>query len=90
MNSPVYESLVWVFYCNTELVSRQGYPSCFYNDRFKTYLMDKEIVVNRQVLATTLHLDDDGKTNTKANILDFAKMVFNDDSLPFPIAKPLN
>ena len=53
--------------------------------------MGKEIVINRQVLVTTLHLDDDGETNsTKADILDLAKMVCDYDSLPFAHTKPLN
>ena len=45
--------------------------------------MGKEIVVNKELLATILNLKNDGKTNPKADILDLAKMVFNDDNLSF-------
>ena len=45
--------------------------------------MGSEYIISRQVIADALNLDDDGETNTRANILDLAKSVFNDDSLPF-------
>ena len=83
MNAPVYENLVRAFYYNSELVSRHNTPNRSYSDRFKTFLMGNEYVILRQVIADALNLDDSGETNTKADILDLAKSVFDDESLPF-------
>ena len=46
MNALVYENLVRAFYCNSELVRRQGAPSRSYSDRFKTFLMGSEYVIS--------------------------------------------
>ena len=40
-------------------------------------------MILRQVIVNALNLDDSGETNTKADILDLAKSVFDDKSLPF-------
>ena len=45
--------------------------------------MESEYIISRQVITDAFNLEDDGETNTRANILDLAKRVFNDDSLPF-------
>ena len=45
--------------------------------------MRSEYIISRQVIADALNLDDNGETNTKVDILNLAKSVFNDDSLPF-------
>ena len=83
MNALVYKNLVRAFYCNSKLVLRQNTPSHSYTDRFKTFLMGSEYAISRQVIANALNLGDSGKTNTKADILDLAKSVFDDESLPF-------
>ena len=83
MNAPMYENLVRAFYCNSKLVPRQNTPNRSYSDRFKTFLMGSEYVISRQVIADALNLDDFGITNTKADILDLTKSVFDDESLPF-------
>ena len=79
----MYENLVRAFYSNFELVPRQGAPSRPYTDRFNIYLIGNEYIISRQVIDAALNLDDASETNTKADILDLAKNVFNDDSLPF-------
>ena len=83
MNAHVYENLVRVFYCNSELVPRQGAHSRSYSDRFKLLLMGSEYVILRQTIIDALNLDDSSETNTKADVLDLAKSVFDDESLPF-------
>ena len=83
MNAPIYENLVRAFYYNSELVPRQGAPSLSYSDRFKTFLIGNEYVISCQTIADALNLDDSGETNTKVDILDLDKSVFNDESLPF-------
>ena len=74
MNALVFENLVRAFYCNLELVPRQNTPNRSYTDRFKTFLMGSEYVISRQTIANALNLDDFGETNTKADILDLAKV----------------
>lgn len=83
MNAPVYENLVRAFYCNSDLIPRQNIPNRSYTDRFKTFLMGSEYIISRQTIADALNLDDSGETNTKADILDLAKSVFDDETLPF-------
>ena len=83
MNDPVYENLVKVFYCNSKLVPKQGALSRPFIDRFKTYLMGREFIITHQLITTTLNLDDNSETNTKADSLDLSKSVFDDDTLPF-------
>ena len=83
MNAPVYDNLVRAFYCNSELVPRQITPNHSYTDRFKTFLMGSEYMISRQTIADTLNLDYSGETNTKVDILDLAKSVFDDETLPF-------
>ena len=45
--------------------------------------MGSEYVISRQTIADALNLDDSGETNTKADILDLTKSVFDDETLPF-------
>ena len=45
--------------------------------------MGSEYVISRQTITDALNLDDSSETNTKADILDLAKSVFDDDTLPF-------
>ena len=45
--------------------------------------MGSEYVISWQVIADALNLDDSGETNTKADILDLAKSIFDDESLLF-------
>ena len=45
--------------------------------------MGSEYIISRQVIVDALHLDDDGETNTKVDILDLSKSVFENDSFPF-------
>ena len=83
MNAPIYENLVRAFYCNSKLVPRQNTPSRSYSDRFKTFLIGNKYVISQQIIDDALNLDDFGETNTKVDILDLAKSVFNDESLSF-------
>ena len=83
MNAYVYENLVMAFYCNSKLVPRHNVPSRSYSDRFKNFLMGSEYVISLQIIVDALNLDDYGEKNTKADILDLAKSVFDDESLPF-------
>ena len=45
--------------------------------------MGSEYMISRQTIADALNLDDSSETNTKADILDLVKSVFDDDTLPF-------
>ena len=83
MNAPIYENLVKAFYGNSELVPRQGAPNRSHSDRFMTFLMASEYVISRQTIVAALNFDDSSETNTKADILDLAKSVFDHESLPF-------
>ena len=83
MNASIYENLVRVFYYNSELIPRQNTPNRSYSDRFKTFLMGSEYVISWQTIADVLNLDVSGETNTKADILDLANSVFDDESLLF-------
>ena len=46
--------------------------------------MGSEYVISHQVIADALNLEDDGETNTKADILDLSKSVFDDCHNGFP------
>ena len=83
MNLPIYENLVRAFYSNAELLPRPEQSNRFYSNKFRTYLMGKEFVVNKELIATTLNLVNDGEIDPRGDILDLAKLVFNDVSLPF-------
>ena len=87
MNLPVYKNLVRSFYSNVELLPRPEQSNRFYSNKFRTYLMRKEFAVNKILIAIALNLVNDGEIDRRGDILDLAKLVFNDASLPLLLHK---